>query len=66
MVGKGVPTIYVVFRFGAKSTILGATDFRVPRSFNLKVSADVRSGRQYGEYSLKINKVKKMKMTPGN
>ena len=31
----------------------------------MKVSADVRVGRQYGEYSLKINKAKKMKMTPG-
>ena len=65
-VGKGVPDIYVVFRFGAKLTILGATDFRVPRSFNLKESADLSPRRQYGEYSLKINKVKKMKMAPGN
>ena len=65
-VGKGVPDIYVVFRFGAKLTILGATNFRVPRSFNLKVSAGVSPQRQYGEYSLKINKVKKMKMAPGS
>ena len=36
------------------------------RSFNLKVSAGVRAGRQYGEYSLKINKVNKMKMKSGN
>ena len=37
-----------------------------PSSFNLKVSAGVRGGRKYGEYSWKINKVKKTKMTPGN
>ena len=29
-------------------------------SFNLKVSAGVREGKKYGEYSLKINKVKKI------
>ena len=65
-VGKGVPDIYVVFRFGAKLTILEVTNFRVPKSFNLKVSAGVSPRRQYGECSLKINKVKKMKMAPGN
>ena len=37
----------------------------ITRSFNLKVSAGVRAGRKYGEYSLKRNKVKKMKMTLG-
>ena len=35
------------------------------RSFNLKVSAGVRAGGQCGEYSLKINNVKKMKIHPG-
>ena len=30
-------------------------------SFNLKVSAGIRVGRKYGEYSLKINKVKKIR-----
>ena len=34
--------------------------------FALKVSAGGRAGRKYGEYSLKIDKVKKIKMTPGN
>ena len=32
----------------------------------MKVSAGVKAGRKYGEYSLKINKVKKMKMTREN
>ena len=31
----------------------------------MKVSAGVRVGRKYGEYSLKRNKLKKMKMTLG-
>ena len=35
-------------------------------SFNLKVKAGIRVGREYGEYSLKINEVKKIKMTPWN
>ena len=38
----------------------------ITRSLNLKESAGVRAGMQYGEYSLKINKVKKMKMIPRN
>ena len=46
--------------------ILEVTNFRVPKSFNLKVSAGVSPRRQHGECSLKINKVKKMKMAPGN
>ena len=32
----------------------------------MKVSAGVKAGRKYGEYNFDINKVKKMKMTPGN
>ena len=36
------------------------------RSFSLKVSAGVRDGKKYREYSLKINKVKKMRVTPGD
>ena len=33
----------------------------------MKISAGVKAGRKYGEYSfLKINKVKKMKMTREN
>ena len=32
----------------------------------MKVSAGVRARRKYGEYSLKIDKVKKIKMTPEN
>ena len=36
------------------------------RSFSLKVSAGVRDGKKYREYSLKIIKVKKMRVTPGD
>ena len=32
----------------------------------MKVGAGVRPGRKYGEYSLKIDKVNKIKMTPRN
>ena len=32
----------------------------------MKVSAGVRAGRKYGEYSLKIDKVMEIKMNPGN
>ena len=37
------------------------------RSFNLKLSADIRPGAKYREFILKIlNKVKKMTISPGN
>ena len=29
------------------------------RSFNLKISAGIRAGRHYGEYSFKVNEMKK-------
>ena len=32
----------------------------------MKVSAGVRAGRKYGEYSLKIDKMMKIKVTLGN
>ena len=32
----------------------------------MKVTAGTRAGRKYGQYSLEINNVKKMKATPGN
>ena len=32
----------------------------------MKVTAGIRAGRKYGQYSLKIHNVKKMKVTPGN
>lgn len=38
----------------------------ITRSLNLKVSSGVRAGIKYGEYSLKTNNMKKMKVTPEN
>ena len=35
-------------------------DFMKTRSFDLKVSAGFKAARKYGEYSLKLNRVKKM------
>ena len=32
----------------------------------MKLSAGVRAGRKCGEYSLKIDKLMKIKMNPGN
>ena len=52
----------VLLRLLSKVSIVGTNT----RSFNLKVSAGAKAERKYGEHSLKINKVKKMKMTPGN
>lgn len=45
---------------------LSRRHFIITRSLNLKVSSGIRAGIKYGEYILKTNNMKKMKVTPGN